>query len=219
MADPFSVTAGVVSLADVVWRTSKELYAFFAAVNDASKDVQSMLLELQHFDGILTSIKNNADSFNSSACATDDGLSASGLLANLRYCLGEFEVLKDMVEESKRNQGQGSVKKLASKIKWVFDEKKIVRSCKRLGNVKVLLTTVLSLAGREDSGVVRPYDMTRANFLAGKMISSSAASSSLHRMAYRLRGPCQETNTKVSSFRCENLPPRPTKGYQPASLR
>jgi hypothetical protein len=163
MADPFSMTAGVVSLADVVWRTSKELYAFFSAVKDASKDVQSMVIELQQFNDILTSIKAYADSFNSSAFATNDGLSASGLLANLQYCSGEFKVLKGIVEESRRCQGQGPVKKFASKVKWVFDEKKIAQSQRRLKMVKDSLNTVLSLAGRNENGAVPPHKIMRSN--------------------------------------------------------
>jgi len=153
MADPLSVTAsvaGIVSLADVLLRTGKEVYAFFSAVKEASKNVQSMLAELQQFDGILISIKKNADSFNNSLFATDDGHSALGLLTNLQYCEAEFKVLKDLVAESKRNQGLGLVEKLASKVQWVFDEKKIAQCCQRLEKVKLLLNTVLSLSGRND---------------------------------------------------------------------
>jgi len=163
MADPFSVTASAVSLADALWRTSKELYGFFSAVKDASKDVRSMLLELQQFEDILTSIKNNAYSFNNSAFVTDDGLSASGLLTNLQYCSAEFKVLKDIVEDSRRNHGQGSVKKFASKFKWVFDEKKIAQCCQRLEKVKLLLNTVLSLAGRKDNEAVHPCKVICSN--------------------------------------------------------
>lgn len=119
-------------------------------MKEASKNVQSMLAELQQFDGILISIKKNADSFNNSLFATDDGHSALGLLTNLQYCEAEFKVLKDLAAESKRNQGLGLVKRFASKVQWVFDEKKIAQCCQRLEKVKLLLNTVLSLSGRND---------------------------------------------------------------------
>lgn len=153
MADPLSVTASaasVVSLADILLRTGKEVYTFFRAVKNASKDVQSIIFELQQYEGTLMSIKKYVDSFNNSLFATNDRLSASGLLTNLQHCEAEFRVLKDIVEDSRRKRELGSIHKFASKVKWVFDEKKIAQCCQKLENVKSLLNTELSLAGRKD---------------------------------------------------------------------
>ena len=153
MADPLSAAAsvaGIISLADVLLRTTKELYTFFAAVKDASKNAGSILQELGQFDNILLSVKTNVDSYNSSPFSTNDGLSASVLLNHLKNCSAEFDVLKNIVEESKRKQGLGPLQKYTSKVKWVFDEKKIAQSCQRLEKEKLLLNTALSLAGRKD---------------------------------------------------------------------
>jgi len=166
MADPLSVTAsvaGIVSLADVLWRTSKELYEFFSAVRNAPKDVQSMLLELQHFDGILTSINSHAESYAKSSFCTEDGLSVFGLWTALKDCEKEFKNLWEIVEKSRPHQGLGPVEKLVSKFKWVFDEKKIAQSQRRLKTVKDSLNTVLSLAGRKENGAVPPHNIKRSN--------------------------------------------------------
>ncbi|MCJ1246656.1 hypothetical protein MMC30_003865 [Trapelia coarctata] len=200
MADPLSVAAsvaGIVSLADVLWRTSRDLYGFFSAVKDASKNVQSMLLELQQFEGILTSIKNNTFSFNGSQFVTNDGLSGSGLLTNLKYCSAEFKVLKDIVEDSRRNQGQGPVKKLASQVKWVFDEKKIAQCCQRLEKVKLLLNTVLSLAGREDNkeSLLCKLKSTQDVIQAAQTVSGTQHQSLIH----RVQQSTSETHEKLSA--------------------
>ena len=165
MGDPFTVTAGVVSLADVLWRTSKELYGFFSDVKNASKNVQSMRLELQQLEGILLSIHKHAESYDKSLYSTEDGLSASGLLTNLQYCEAEFKGLNDIVEESRRNQGLGPVDRLASKFKWVLDEKKVTRCCQRLEKVKLLLNTVLSLDGRKDTVLLLRHGISRSNII------------------------------------------------------
>ncbi len=105
MADPFSVTAGAVSLADVLWRTSKELCAFFSALKNASKNVQSVWRELQDLEGILLSINNHAESYDKSLFSTEDGLSASGLWTALKQCEKEFKILRAIVDKSSGKAG------------------------------------------------------------------------------------------------------------------
>lgn len=163
MADPLSVTAGAVSLADVVWRTSKELCAFFSALKNASKNVQSMWQELRDLEGILHSINNHAESYDKSLFSTEDGLSASGLWTALKQCEKEFKILRAIVDKSRPDQGFGPVEKLVSRVTWVFDEKKIAQSRRGLETVKDSLNMVLSLTGRKDIGAVFPYRTMCAN--------------------------------------------------------
>ena len=72
-------------------------------------------------------------------------------------------MLKDIVDDSRRNQGQGPVKKAVGKVKWVLDEKKIAQSCKKLETVKHSLNTVLSLVGRKVNGPFLPYKAVHSN--------------------------------------------------------
>ncbi|MCJ1251270.1 hypothetical protein MMC30_008501 [Trapelia coarctata] len=126
MADPLSVTAsvaGIVSLADILLRTGKEVYAFFSAVKEASKNIQSMLVELQQFDGILISIKKNADSFNNSLFTTDDGHSASGLLTDLQYCEAEFKIQQSTTKtHEKLSIGFMAIQSDTTTLKRKFEE-------------------------------------------------------------------------------------------------
>ena len=151
MAEPLSLVAnvaGVVGLADVVCRLSRELYTFFTALKDASHDVQNMLQELEQLEAIILNIQNNAREYRNSLFATDDGLDLSGVSRALQGCQDEFTQLQAMVEKSGLNKVSGTAKGLANKVSWVLEEKKISKSCQRLERLKLLLTAALTTSGR-----------------------------------------------------------------------
>lgn len=65
MADTLSAVANaaaIVGLADVSFRAAKEPYAFFSAVKGASKEVKSLLNELQDINTILRLLSDNGGS-------------------------------------------------------------------------------------------------------------------------------------------------------------
>lgn len=99
----------------------------------------------------------------------------SGLLLNLTYCKTEFNLLQVLVAESRRKQGLRRVKNFASKVQWVYDEKKIARFCQRLEMVGFLFNIVLSLNGRKDNQLLLRYCNATSSSSVGKMVVLYAA--------------------------------------------
>ncbi|KAL9122130.1 MAG: hypothetical protein Q9187_001307 [Circinaria calcarea] len=151
MADALSSLAAVVGLADVTCRIGKELYVFFNAIKHASQDVQTMLKELQQLDTIISGIHTLAENNNKPPFSTDDQLSFSAIFQALHDCKNEFETLRELVEKFKPNQQLGAKEHLANKVKWILDEKKITKSCRKLERLKLSLTAVLTSVGWQNS--------------------------------------------------------------------
>ena len=151
MADPLSLvasTAGVVGLLDVLCRASRELCVFFSSVKNASKEIQNVLRELEQLNALITDIQNYVDTFKSSLFVTDDGLSPSRLISTLQACRTELDALKAMVDALRGTGQPGVVKRLASRVKWASNDKKLVRHQKKLEELKTSLNTTLSIVGR-----------------------------------------------------------------------
>ena len=151
MADPFSMTANVsavLSLVDVVCRAGKELFVFCAAIKDASNDIRYVAKELQQFNTLLSSVKAAIEQRGKSALAKCGELSWSGVVEALKDCQSELTELSLFVEKSKPKPQCGKAMNLVSKIKWVLDEGKVIRSCQRLERRKLTLITALSVIGR-----------------------------------------------------------------------
>ena len=148
MADPLSAAAAVVGLADVAFRASKELYTFFAGVNNASRNVQTMITELLSLEAIFLSIKKSFADFTGSPFSTDDGLTYSGVEIALEACQRELDSLQEIVRRLKVEQHDTLGRKLSKRIRWSFSDKPISQSSQRLERLKLTLTVALADAGR-----------------------------------------------------------------------
>ena len=149
--EPFSIAAsvgGVVGLADVICRLGKELYSFYSTCKNSSQEIQHLVTELQQLDTIIQSIRKIAQTYQTSAFATDDGLALPDVLETLQNCQSEYEVLLDLAEGANPAKFPATARGIYKKVKWVLDEKKVVRACQKLERVKSTLAAALSNTGR-----------------------------------------------------------------------
>ena len=151
MADSVSTIvnlSAILGLADVLCRAGKELFIFFTAIKDASKDIRNVAEELQQFIALLASVKTAVEQREASALAKDDELSWSGVIKALKGCQIELSELSLFVAKSRPNQQFGKAMNFVHKVKWVLDEKKLIQSCQRLERRKLTLITALTVIGR-----------------------------------------------------------------------
>jgi hypothetical protein len=129
-------------------RTSKELYTFFADLKDASQSVRLLLIELEQLGSILASIQQYANDHESSSFAVHDGLAIPEVTGTLEACRGEFERLQTFAKAANVLPEDGKVKRMAKKLKWVFNDAKLSNSRENLERLKSSLTLALSAVGR-----------------------------------------------------------------------
>ena len=151
MADPLSISANisaVLSLLDVVGRAVKELYVFCAAIKDASKDIRYIAEELRQFTALLAGVKAAVEQRETSALTERSELSWFGVVEALQGCQSELIELSVLLEKSMPKQQCGKAMNMLNKVKWVLNEKKVIRSWQRLEGQKLTLVTALSVLGR-----------------------------------------------------------------------
>ncbi|MCJ1382294.1 hypothetical protein MMC17_005407 [Xylographa soralifera] len=150
MADPVSTVANVsamLSLVDVVCRAGKELFMFFTAIKDASKDIRKVAEELQQFVALLTIVQATVEQRETSNFTNGSEPSLSAIVEALKGCQSELIELSLFVDKLRPNLQHGKAIKLASKVRWVMDEKRVIQSCQRLERRKLTLITALSVIG------------------------------------------------------------------------
>jgi hypothetical protein len=147
MSDPLSLVASgaaVLGLADVLLRASKELYSFFHELKDASRNVALVLAELDQLGALFAS----AQQYTNESEASNDCLAIPEVSKALENCRAEFEGLRAWVEKAGVGPGDGRVKRMAKKLKWVVDDAKLSHSRQNLERLKSSLGIALSAAGR-----------------------------------------------------------------------
>jgi hypothetical protein len=85
--------------------------------------------------------------FKASPFAADDGLAIPEVLRVLENCSAEFNDLKGFVSKAGVGPGDGKVKRMAKKLKWVVDDAKLLQSRQNLEGLKSSLCIALSTAG------------------------------------------------------------------------
>jgi hypothetical protein len=137
MADPITIVgtlASAVQLANAVVVTSKELYNFFAGVKHAFRDAERLRLSLRDLEAIAASVHNSNIHHET----------LPEVVSTLKSCYDELNSLHTIVNDAKSAEtSQSSVKRLGKRISWVFEEKKIQDSVKRLEILKANLSIAL----------------------------------------------------------------------------
>lgn len=140
--------AGIVGLADVALRLSKEVYVFFSAIADASEQIRRMITEVESTNRLLIDVRNLSDEHQKSLYATRDNLGLSELVKTLEICQKEAQELDRLVKSMESTQSTNKVKRLANRFQWVAHEASLKRLCQDLNRHKASLTMALSISGR-----------------------------------------------------------------------
>ncbi|KAH7110567.1 hypothetical protein B0J11DRAFT_448209 [Dendryphion nanum] len=145
MPDPitsFGAAAGVVQIADVALRASREAYAFLIELKHAKRDIQDLKNALRDAESNVRSLRSYLYSFSKSKGAIE-----------------EFDILPEVVTSSihlfhddivqlKSILPRKPTPSLAQKIKWVYNHKSVEEISKRLHERKSSLSVALSVVGR-----------------------------------------------------------------------
>jgi hypothetical protein len=151
MAEPFSVATGsfaVIGLADVVLRAGKEFYQFLDTIKEAPTEVERLrycihdnTLLVEESKHYWQDLKDRAP-LTSSSSTTTLSRALPQFTSALRSLDRELSTLVTLV---KRHDG---ITKSWGRIKWVLDERKILKSLQKLEISESTLLTALLLVGR-----------------------------------------------------------------------
>lgn len=150
MVEPFSVAASsfaVVGLADVVLRSGKEIYQFLSAIKDAPEEVDRLQCSIGDTALLVENVKCHAQELSQSdSLTTTTPTSASQMMLQIQSALRSLDrELSALVKLAKRYQ---TMHNKWERIKWVLDERKILKSLRKLEASKSALVAALVLAGR-----------------------------------------------------------------------
>jgi hypothetical protein len=132
-----------VGLADVVIRVGKELYGFLAAIKGAPTEIRRLQSDLRDLELIVSEVKLYWEEFNLSSSPANRHDVLHSFVSSLEAVREEFFCLGRLGQDK-----EGIAKRLAGKIKWVFEEREIAKSLKRLESHKAALNIALILVGR-----------------------------------------------------------------------
>jgi hypothetical protein len=150
MAEPFSAAASsfaVIGLIDVVLRAGKEVYQFLGSIQDAPTEVDSLRCSIHDNALLVEELKRywgeiQQSVSSASSCTTDLSQAIPQFTAALRTLNRELSAL---VTLAKRHDG---ITKSWGKIKWVLDQRKVLKIVQRLEVSKSTLGLGLMLVGR-----------------------------------------------------------------------
>ena len=135
----------VIGVADVVLRTGKEVYVLVSSIKNASKAVKELQRDLEAVALLISKARAylaDRATRSSSIVDPDDSL-VTKLLVSFEEIHKELNAIA-LSSNKKRSLGRLSS---LSKVKWIFNEKKVVTVSLRLRDHKETLTTILVLEG------------------------------------------------------------------------
>lgn len=119
MADPVSTAssiAGFVELADVALRASRELYVFFSALRDSTREIRLLSTELKDVSDILSEVRTFACDHDISPFRARDRLKIEGLLDTLQACEKDVAKIKTKLIPMESAVGRTKVKRVGELV-------------------------------------------------------------------------------------------------------
>ena len=148
MADPFSIFAAAISLADVVFERCRSVYQSLAELREISEQVKHLAGSMQLWSKISQRVKNLAQRYESSPFAmADAGLSADTLCDALHLAQTACYTIDILVKDYKAARARSKIK-LVKDIKWMLDAKKLQAAQARLDQAQQSLLVALSTLGK-----------------------------------------------------------------------
>jgi hypothetical protein len=150
MADPFSVVASsfaVIGLTDVVLRAGKEVHQFLNSIQDAPTEVERLRCSIHDNTLLVEESKRYWDELKKSTSSTSSSItSLSQAVPQFTSALRTLDrELSALVLLAKRH---GGTTKSWARIRWVLDERKVLKILQRLEVSKSTLGVGLMLVGR-----------------------------------------------------------------------
>ena len=139
MADPISTVAAIVSFADVAVRTCKGIRAVLDSWKDCPNAIQRIRQTVQNLESILGSLRQYVNEYQSSKlCSEQHQLLPDVVKAELRGIDSDLRLLHKYLLP-------GAQGKVSQKLKWGFDEKKILAVISRLDSRQIAVVTALQV--------------------------------------------------------------------------
>ena len=143
MADPLSTVAAVVSLVDVTIRACEGISSLIVGLKDAPNAAQHLRQTMQNAKSVLGSLKLYVSEYESSSLFTQQHQLLPEIVEKeLLGIRADLSLLQKFLPSS-GNQG-----KIGQRVKWVLDEKKVVRVVRRLESRQTALMTGLQIVAQ-----------------------------------------------------------------------
>jgi len=148
MTDPFSLTVGVLGLADIGCRLCKEIFSFICAIRDASAELRRLHRTVSQLNELLLLIRDLARSHQSPGGQQQPGQrSLDSINAILEACTEDLQLLQSAL--GLRTAGSDTfVNRFGKRVKSVFNEKFFEKLSSRLERHKASFIALLVIMGR-----------------------------------------------------------------------
>ena len=137
MADPLSITAGVVGLLAFAGSTLTKGYSILRSLQDSKNDVNQLLIELSQLTGILVAIEAQEKESNKRVDVNKVGAAAALQIldSSISTCREMLEKVWNILHKLEKS------KRAVLAIKWQFlepDVKKSIQEIERYKNIFIL---------------------------------------------------------------------------------
>ena len=141
MADPLSITAGVVGLLAFAGSTLTKGYSILQSLQDSKHDVQRLLVELSQLTGILGAIEAQEQEVNKRADGEQGGANAIAhiLDASVSNCRNMMVKIWDILHKL------GKSRRAVLAIKWQFLEPDVKKSIQEIEHDKTIFILCLGV--------------------------------------------------------------------------
>jgi hypothetical protein len=159
MPDPFAI----IGLVDTAFGLGCNIYAFFSALKDAPKEINSFVEELGVCNSVLEEVRKYVKAFAASSFATGDALTLEIVEITLKQCESEFRDIHDAIKTQEEKLSLSTLRKLGSSASWVFDSDERDKSTQRLSRARAALEMALSSINRYVVGIVAYHVLAYEN--------------------------------------------------------
>jgi len=148
MTDPFSLTAGVLGLADIGCRLCKEIFSFICAIRDASAELRRLHRTVSQLNELLLLIRDLARFHQNSGSQQKPGQrSVDSINAILEACTDDLQLLQSALGKP-TTCSDTFVNRFGKRVKSAFNEKSFEKLSSRLERHKVSFIALLVVMGR-----------------------------------------------------------------------
>jgi cell division control protein 24 len=136
MADPLSIAGSVAGLLTLATSITASLAQFTSSVSDAPSSARAVLAMVEETKVTLQSVQHFIDSVELLPSRRKALIQLDHLAIVFSQCVERLSQLEALIQVPKR---------LSRKVKWVLDEKKIMRLMPHLESQKLSLSLIVSI--------------------------------------------------------------------------
>lgn len=182
--EAFSTAANafsVIGLADVVFRLGVDTASLYSRYRNASKDIASLVDEIQAFVEIIAQIRVYLDEYRQSPYAQSDGQSLLPQLSKiLSDCEKELRYIQQLANKHKREPNDGLAMQMMKSWRWTL-QNDVSKSGKRIRHLNMNLQNIFLLIG----GYVIPSSLYSARISTSGGLHDGKFNTFLRRIGQR----------------------------------